>query len=124
MSGDHTVLLVDDDPSFREMLALVLESRGFHTLLAGDGAEALEKLRAGPRPELMVVDLRMPRMNGIEFLHALHRDAAWRDIPAIVMTGDLGGTREALAAGARACLYKPFDPDELLSSIREHASPS
>ena len=122
MNEDRPVLLVDDDATFREMLTILLAGYGWRTIEAGDGSEALHRLRTGPRPALMIVDLRMPRMNGIEFLRTLRREPQWRDIPAIVMTGDLGAIQEALAAGARACLYKPVDADELVDTVRRHAA--
>jgi CheY-like chemotaxis protein len=120
---DHgAVLLVDDDETFREMLTILLGAHGWSTTGACDGSEALATLREGPLPALMIVDLRMPRMNGIELLRALQAEPAWRHVPVIVITGDLGATHEAMAAGARACLYKPVDAEEFLASVRRHAA--
>lgn len=113
------VLVVDDDEDLREMIALVLGAHGYRTQEAVDGLDALEQIVAGARPALVLLDLRMPRMNGTEFLAALRaRDTS---IPVVVITGDLGGARDALAAGARTCVRKPIDMDALLDTVGQHA---
>jgi CheY-like chemotaxis protein len=115
------VLVVDDDQDLREMLALVLQGHGYRTQEAVDGVDALEQIEAGAQPSLVLLDLRMPRMNGTELLLAL-KDRERTTIPVVVITGDLGGAREALAAGARTCVRKPIDMDALLDTVAQHAS--
>lgn len=117
----RSVLVVDDDQDLREMLALVLQAHGYHTQEAVDGVDALEKIEAGAQPSLILLDLRMPRMNGTELLLAL-KDRARTTIPVVVITGDVGGAREALAAGARTCVRKPIDMDALLDTVGQHAT--
>ena len=113
------VLVVDDDQDLREMISLVLDAHGYRTQEAADGLDALEQIEAGARPALVLLDLRMPRMNGTEFLAALR--ARGTSIPVVVITGDLGGARDALAAGARTCVRKPIDMDALLDTVGQHA---
>jgi CheY-like chemotaxis protein len=113
------VLVVDDDQDLREMISLVLVAHGYRTQEAVDGLDALQQITSGTRPALVLLDLRMPRMNGTEFLAALRaRDTS---IPVVVITGDLGGARDALAAGARTCVRKPIDMDALLDTVGQHA---
>lgn len=119
--GARLVMVVDDDQDLREMLALVLQAHGFRTQEAADGVDALAQIEAGARPSLVLLDLRMPRMNGTEFLAAL-KDRGRTAIPVVVITGDVGGAREALAAGARTCVRKPIDIDALLDTVGQHAS--
>jgi len=120
-SDCRLVLVVDDDQDLREMLALVLQGHGYRTQEAVDGVDALEQIEAGAQPSLVLLDLRMPRMNGTELLLAL-KDRERTTIPVVVITGDLGGAREALAAGARTCVRKPIDMDALLDTVAQHAS--
>ena len=115
------VMVVDDDEDLREMLSIVLEGHGYRTQEAVDGVDALAQIDAGARPALVLLDLRMPRMNGTEFLEALG-DRTRTEIPVVVVTGDLGGAREALAAGARTCVRKPIDMDALLDTVSQHAT--
>lgn len=103
MSSPGPILVVDDDPSIREMLVLILETRGFDVRQAADGMKALERARAEP-PSLILLDLMMPGMDGFEVLEAMRRHEKWSDIPVIVITAkDL--TREE-RAWLRGCAEK------------------
>ncbi|HZV02853.1 MAG TPA: response regulator [Planctomycetota bacterium] len=113
-----TVLIVDDDVDFRDMVALVLSSEGFETETAADGERALASLRRAPAPSVVFLDLRMPGLNGFEVLSAARSDAAIAAIPIVVMTGDSASVPRALAAGAVACLVKPLDADEIVAVAR------
>jgi two-component system, chemotaxis family, chemotaxis protein CheY len=115
------VMIVDDDDDVRDMLALVLEGYGYSTVKAKDGIDALDQLREGANPRLIFLDLRMPRMNGIEFLEALHADQRRATIPVVVMTGDPMGMREASRSAPTRCLRKPLDIHQILESIHQLA---
>ena len=115
------IMIVDDDDDLRELIALVVAARGFRTVDAIDGVDALDKLAQGAQPALILLDLRMPRMNGAEFLQAVHGTPASR-IPVIALTGDSGACQEALRAGAIQCLRKPIEVNALLDAIRSYAS--
>jgi CheY-like chemotaxis protein len=87
MPNAGSILLVDDELELRQSLAVELANRGWRVVDAADGIEALERLRAGFRPDIVLLDLLMPRMNGFEFAREVRNDAAFRDIPIIVLTG-------------------------------------
>lgn len=85
MTTAHTILLAEDDRFLRRAVEVALTKRGFNVLLAVDGQEALDKTRAH-KPELLLLDLLMPRMTGIEVLQALRADAATRDIRVLILS--------------------------------------
>lgn len=115
--NEQLIMIVEDDDDLREALAMIIGMNGFRTIDATDGIDALEKLDEGSLPSLIVLDLRMPRMNGVEFLHAV-RDTDAGKIPVVAFTGDAGAAREALQAGANICLRKPIEPRALMEVIR------
>jgi two-component system response regulator MprA len=115
------VLVVDDDKAVRESLRRSLEFNGYDVALAADGAEALAGLSragAGAAPDVVVMDVMMPRLDGIETTRALR--AAGNDVPILVLTArDAVGDRvEGLDAGADDYLTKPFALQELLARLR------
>ncbi len=111
------VLVVDDDRAVRDSLRRSLEFNGYDVVLAGDGAEALVTLGAH-HPDVVVMDVMMPRLDGIETTRALR--AAGNDVPVLVLTArDAVGDRvEGLDAGADDYLTKPFALEELLARLR------
>ncbi len=117
--SDELVLVVDDDEDLREMIALVLLANGFRVVGAADGVEAIGKLREGVMPSVILLDLRMPRMNGLEFLEALQATPACA-VPVIAVTGDVGACRAAIAAGARVCLRKPVNAESVVGSVHQN----
>ena len=111
------VLVVDDDRAVRDSLRRSLEFNGYDVVLAADGAEALVTLGAH-NPDVVVIDVMMPRLDGIETTRALR--AAGNDVPVLVLTArDAVGDRvEGLDAGADDYLTKPFALEELLARLR------
>lgn len=111
------VLVVDDDKAVRESLRRSLEFNGFEVVLAEDGAEALARIAAAA-PDVVVMDVMMPRLDGIETTKALR--TAGNDLPILVLTArDAVGDRvEGLDAGADDYLTKPFALQELLARLR------
>ena len=111
------VLVVDDDRSVRESLRRSLEFNGYHVSLASDGAEALASI-AGAAPDALVIDVMMPRLDGIETTRALR--TAGNDLPILVLTArdSVGDRVEGLDAGADDYLTKPFALEELLARLR------
>ncbi|HET9597571.1 MAG TPA: response regulator [Anaeromyxobacteraceae bacterium] len=107
------ILLVDDDEALRETLAEVLEDEGHAVECATDGADAMAKLRGGLRPDVILLDLMMPVMNGWQFREAQLADAELASMPVIVITAG----RPERAIDARKILKKPFDVEELLLAI-------
>jgi two-component system response regulator MprA len=111
------VLVVDDDRAVRDSLRRSLEFNGYDVVLAGDGAEGLVAVGAH-QPDVVVIDVMMPRLDGIETTRALR--AAGNDVPVLVLTArDAVGDRvEGLDAGADDYLTKPFALEELLARLR------
>jgi CheY-like chemotaxis protein len=114
------VLVVDDDDELRELIALHLNASGFPTLEAADGVAALEVLQEGHALSLMLLDLRMPRMNGLELLERLRVENALDGIPVVVLTGDNQAGIQAIASGARDFLRKPVSPEELVATVHRY----
>jgi two-component system, OmpR family, response regulator MprA len=111
------VLVVDDDRAVRDSLRRSLEFNGYAVSLAGDGAEALAAI-ANTAPDALVIDVMMPRLDGIETTRALR--AAGNDLPILVLTArdSVGDRVEGLDAGADDYLTKPFSLEELLARLR------
>jgi len=117
------LLLVDDDPVFRNVLAGALERRGFEVCTAGDADEAQREARRR-RPRFAIVDLRMPRRSGLEVVADLH--ALDADLRIVVLTGyaSIATAVEAIKLGATHYLTKPADADEILAAFeRERGDP-
>ena len=121
------VLIVEDDPDVREMLAALLVSEGFHAVAAEDGLEALHLLRAvrhrAPQiPCLILLDLMMPRLSGNEFRRAQLGDPTVAAVPVAVMSGAVDIEQRAQALGAVATLAKPIDCERLLKVVRRYCA--
>ena|SRR5688572_20851667 len=110
----NRVLVVEDDEANREFLRALLESESFVVVTARDGMEALEWLRGHSAPDLVLLDLEMPRMNGWEFLQAAESAALLRGTPVVVLTGR-GQELRALD-----WVSKPAIPDRLVEKVRHH----
>jgi CheY-like chemotaxis protein len=119
------ILLADDDPDVIEVLSILLEDEGYDIVTARDGAEALEKIRSED-PELVVLDLLMPRVDGFAVFNTLQEPAyeRWSKMPVIVLTSvreEVSRRRYQLETGKEmgyaAYLEKPADPDELLETV-------
>ena len=110
-----SVLLVEDDAEVRTSVAEILELEGFAVDTAVHGRQALDKLRSGAAPSVLLLDLMMPVMNGLELLERLREDAALKPPPVIVLSANRGYEAEDL--GVEAVVRKPFDVDALLGNI-------
>lgn len=117
MGAAKVVLAIDDDPDFREGLTDVLDEFGYCVRTASNGREALEALRAEPAPDVILLDLRMPEMDGRQFRELQARDERLSAIPLVVVSGSREVGEEAESLGADAVLEKPFGVDQLLRSI-------
>ena len=113
------VLVVDDSPSMREGAGEFHRAHGLALREACDGAEALELLSAGPPPDVMLVDVDMPRMNGYEFLAAVKGREEFRGVPIVMVTSRAGAgdRRKAEQLGAAGYVVKPYHDEELLDAI-------
>jgi CheY-like chemotaxis protein len=115
--GERPVLVVDDDVDIRETIRDALEFAGYRVLVASDGASALELLRRGEAPRVILLDLMMPIMNGWEFRAELTKDPALSAIPVVVLTGDGSAAAKAEAMQAASHITKPIDLEPLLACI-------
>ena len=113
------ILMVDDDPVNRKIARLSLERNAFRMEESVDGVEAVERLKREPAPELVILDLQMPRMGGAEVLDWMRRTPATASIPVIVFTA-MGADNEAelMDAGADDYIRKPLDPARFISRIK------
>lgn len=116
----HSVLIVDDEPTARTMLRLILVRAGFEVLEAQNGSEALEVVE-GRLPDVMLLDIMMPGIDGFEVCQILRGQARTADLPIIMLSAraDAESVNRGLRLGATKYLTKPVMPDELTRHVRE-----
>ena len=120
-----TVIVVDDQALFRRSIQDRLRSDGYDVVSAENGIEALELLQAAPGPCVVLLDLMMPVMNGVEFLHALDRRGEKGDVRVMLVSGH--GVVDRVALDSKrvvARLQKPLEMDELRSALETQRGPS
>ncbi len=116
------VLLIDDDADMRDVVQIILEDAGYAVTVAPDGAAALDILRQAARlPDLILLDLHMPILDGRAFRHAQQADRQWRTIPVIAVSAEREVQATAAALGMTAVLPKPFTVPELLATVQRYA---
>jgi CheY-like chemotaxis protein len=118
MAASAPIFVVDDDPDLREVLGDLLSDEGYKTYLFANGESALELLREGARPHLILLDLMMPGMNGWQFREEQLRDATLRDIPVVVMTASTGF--DAAPLHAAEILKKPVGIEQILQAVERN----
>src|SRR6185437_8011272 len=118
MAGEH-VLVIDDSPTITKVVQLVLTKAGYQVQTAADGEDGLAAVRKH-RPELILLDFVMPRMNGYQFCRELTADAKLRDIPVILMSakGDQVGERFVKVMGIVDYITKPFSPEAIMAVVQ------
>jgi len=117
------ILVVEDDDAIRGLVSEVLRDDGYEVSEASNGVEALARVGA-QRPDLIVLDLMMPVMDGWQFVEECRRQEVCEDVPIVVTSAshDLPKTAERLRAfGVRTCLAKPFDVEGLLALVERYA---
>jgi CheY-like chemotaxis protein len=118
-NNHSTVLVVDDDTDIREVMKILLEADGYHVDVAVDCQEAAERIRSGARPDLIILDLMTPRMDGEQFLRKVHRGSL-ATIPVIIMSGHGAAEEKARELGAAHCLTKPVEFHDLLKVVKQY----
>jgi len=113
----RSVLVVEDDPDLRAAIADTLAADGHAVTVARDGHEALEILRQGARPDVILLDLTMPRMDGLEFRVQQAQDPRFAHIPVVVMTAVEAMALQAASSGLCNFLFKPIDLEQMNSVI-------
>ena len=111
------VLVIEDDPDLRAMMAHLLVAEGFEAMVAANGRQALDALERGPVPQVILLDLMMPVMDGFAFRQAQRRLPQFADIPVIVLSAV---AERASSIHAVATLKKPLDVDALIAALRKH----
>ncbi len=118
----RSILVVEDDAAIARFVSLALEEEGYTVLLAANGAEALDVLGTGELPNLVLLDMLMPVMDGWEFARQF-RERYDRQIPIVVMTAATSAQERAAQVNAEAFLGKPFDLDDLLACVERYSRP-
>lgn len=114
------VLIVEDDAELREVMGLALESEGYNVESASDGREALERLRGGTKPCLILLDLMMPVMNGWQFRDEQVHDPTLADIPVVVVSAATDLPTRATDLHASAYVRKPLRLNQLLDAVGQY----
>jgi two-component system, OmpR family, alkaline phosphatase synthesis response regulator PhoP len=116
-TGPHHVLVADDEPHIGRIIKTKLEQGPFVVTLVYDGAEALAELERDPAVRLLILDLMMPLVSGLEVLDRVRADARWRRLPCLILTaaGQDHHEADALRRGANDFMTKPFSPKRLLA---------
>jgi CheY-like chemotaxis protein len=117
------VLVVDDDPAIRGLVADALRGEGYVVDLAAHGREALDALRAR-RPATIVLDLMMPVMDGFSFIEACQREHLCTDVPIVVISAVKEALQRVQRASTYACIAKPFDLDDLVRTVGQYVRPN
>ena len=117
---NKTILIADDSSSLRQMVAMTLTQAGYQVIEAVHGKDAVEKAE-GQTIHLVITDLNMPVMNGIELIRTLRAGTAHRFTPMLMLTTESDATKkqEGRTAGATGWILKPFNPDQLLAVIKK-----
>lgn len=121
-SDAPTILVVDDHEDVRMALETLLTSQGYGVVTACEGEEALDRLRGGLRPCVILLDLMMPKLDGWQFRHAQLADPVLARIPVIAFSGHEALRERASEMGITEVCSKPVDPDQLLRLVKRYCS--
>jgi len=117
----RSILVVDDDDAVRDMMCIVLSVAGYAAEGAADGLEALRLLRDGDPPDLIIVDLMMPRMDGQSLIRTMSGDSTLARIPVAIISGQLTSPAQPPGPQVVARMVKPVELDDLLDLVRQVA---
>lgn len=114
------VLVVDDSETVRQVLQLTLSNAGFDVIEAEDGDDALEKLASAPAVDMLITDLNMPNMDGLELIQKIREDGKHRFTPIVMLTTESSEEKKRAGreAGASGWIVKPFKPEQLLKVVK------
>jgi DNA-binding response OmpR family regulator len=113
------ILIVEDEPDIRDLVAFTLRFAGYEVVTGSNGEEAV-RLAKEEHPDLILLDVRMPRMTGYEACKLIKADASLKDVPVVFLSakGQEAEIRDGMEAGAEEYLLKPFAPDQLTERVR------
>jgi CheY-like chemotaxis protein len=112
------VLIVDDDPDIRDAVGECLRYEGYDVHSAADGRDALDRLEFGLKPDVILLDLMMPVLNGFDVLQVLQSRPDWKSIPVVIVSANRGYEAEDLS-GAVSILRKPVNVDRLIAAVEQ-----
>jgi two-component system chemotaxis response regulator CheY len=120
MSKKMKILTVDDSASIRQMVSFTLKKEGYEVIEASDGKDALSKIASGG-VNMVITDLNMPNMNGIELIRALRTNPAYKFIPIVMLTTESNQDKKdsGRQAGATGWIVKPFKPEQLVAVVKK-----
>jgi len=120
MSAQPVVLVVEDDVHIAQVLAFMLERQGYRVTHVADGRAAVAHVAASPAPDLVLLDVMLPYVDGFEILGLIRARPGWKDTPVLMLSAKdtERDTARALEAGASDFIIKPFQPQELLARLR------
>lgn len=115
------IMTVDDSASVRQMVGFVLKQNGYDVVEAVDGRDALQKLSGGQKVDMIITDLNMPNMGGVELVKGARALPACKFIPIIMLTTESNDSKkqEGKLAGASGWIVKPFKPEQLIAVIKK-----
>lgn len=115
------VLVVDDSPSVRQQVGLALKQAGFEIIEAVDGADGVAKIDSDPSVGVVICDVNMPRMNGLELVETVHRNPKHANLPIVMLTteGQPQLIQRAKKAGAKGWIVKPFKANLLVAAVKK-----
>jgi two-component system chemotaxis response regulator CheY len=116
----HTLLIVDDSASMRQMVSFTLKDAGYDVIAASNGKDALTKLE-GVKISMVITDLNMPEMDGIELIKQLRNRSGFKFVPIVMLTTESQDAKKLAGkqAGASGWIVKPFKPAQLIDTIRK-----
>jgi DNA-binding response OmpR family regulator len=122
MSAQATVLVVEDDVHIAHVLTFMLERQGYQVTHVADGRAATEHVLGHPAPDLVLLDVMLPYVDGFEIIALIRAQAGWQETPVLMLTAKNTerDTMRALDAGADDFIIKPFQPQELLARLRRY----
>jgi len=125
--GRKTILIVEDEPDTVTYLSTLLEDAGYSTVAAGDGNQALERVKAG-RPDLITLDITMPNKSGVRFYRDMKESDEWKSIPIIIVTGISSDFEKFISTRRQVpppegYLSKPIDKEQMLALIKQYIGP-
>ena len=120
MARTKSILLVEQDNAIVKFVTLILENEGYRVFTARDGEKTLQKVRQAPRPDLVLLEIVLPRKNGYQVCRALREDKALRTLPVVFLSAKSQPSDRfwAKRVGADGFVAKPFDPADLVREIR------
>lgn len=121
-SPSHSVLVVEDDDHIAKVLTFMLERQGYRVTHAADGRVASEHVASQGAPDLVLLDVMLPYVDGFDIVRQIRANEAWSGVPIVMLTAKNTeqDTVRALDAGANDFVVKPFQPNELLARVRRH----